>query len=347
MKNKILIIISDNVESSIRTISEDIVHYLSAKFDVDIMTVKKNNPQTVDNIKKLWGNLFSLDKYDIIHLQSAIPISLALIIRTMHPKVYLLATEHDFGWQYFKNTLPLFKSRLLQILLYFGRNVCDKKIYPSYSLLYEITKLKKTNDNFEVVNNGIKDPVTHQIDLDSKMNSKFKIVVSGNYYYSKGIDLVLSIVDKFKDYEFHFFGDVLNGLNETELKNIKKNKTSNIYFHGIKTRKIFLKFLLEEKCIVCIPSRSESFSLVLIEAMAASCPTVVSNIPVFSELTDDNCTSTFDIHDIQSLILSIILVSKKYNHMAINSREMYQNNYTSERMCANYYKLYKKILVGG
>jgi len=343
---KIAIILADNVESSIRIISEDIVSNLPDFYSVDIFSIKYNSSKTTDNIKPLSKYFWRLRRYDIIHLQAAMPISLAMIIRKLHPRAYLLSTEHDFGWKYFRNTLPFIKSSILRLLLYIGRSVCHKNSYPSHSLFHDVTGKQDLGSRYAVVYNGIQDyfSTLEITEVKAKGILLKKIVVAGNYYYSKGIDLILSVVEEFSDIEFHLFGNVLNGLSEKKRKELQyKIARDNVYIYGKVERKVFLDFLKHEECVVCIPSRSEACPLVALEAMSLKHPIVVSDIPVFYELTNKSFAVMFDLENIESLKLSLRQAFAKYEILASNARKMYLDHYTIDKMSMGYDMLYRSL----
>ena len=43
-----------------------------------------------------------------------------------------------------------------------------------------------------------------------KKEQTIRVVAVGNYYYSKGIDLIMSIVNDTPDIEYHLFGNVFS-----------------------------------------------------------------------------------------------------------------------------------------
>jgi len=117
-----------------------------------------------------------------------------------------------------------------------------------------------------------------------------------------------------------------------------------IFIYGKVERQEFIDFLNKKECVVCIPSRSESFSLVAIEAMATSHPLVVSNIPVFNEITNADVSVMFKIDDINSLKLSIEHAFVNYETLSLNGREMFLRKFTVNKMTLDYKKLYREIL---
>jgi glycosyltransferase involved in cell wall biosynthesis len=343
---KIAIILADNVESSIRVLSEDISQNLPEVYSVDIFSIKFNCKKPTEHIKPVFKEFWKFKDYEIIHLQAAMPISLAPLIRLLFPKVKLISTEHDFGWNYFKNTLPLVKRTILRLSLYIGRLCCHKNTYPSFSLFKDVTGMDEINSRYAIIYNGIQDCSQNQNDVQlshSKDTTK-RVIVVGNYYYSKGIDLIMSIVDDMPDLEFHLFGNVFNGLNEEGLKSLQKRiENKNVIIHGKVDRDIFIEFLNQKKCVVCIPSRSEVCPLVAIEAMATSHPLVVSDIPVFYELTNEDVAVIFNLNDVNSLKVSLRHAFVDYKTFARNVRRLYLNNYTVNEMTNKYEKQYKEI----
>jgi L-malate glycosyltransferase len=345
---KLAIIIADNIESSIRIISEDIACKLPNIYAVEIFSIKNNAEYSADHIKPVFANFWKLKDYDIIHLHAAIPISLGILIRLLFRNVKIISTEHDFGWKYFKNTLPIYKSLILRLSLYVGRKLCHKNIYPSYSLLKDVKGKSNLSNSSAVVYNGISDcrqvPKIIQTTPGEKLT--MRVVVVGNYYFSKGIDLIMSIVNDMPEIEFHFFGDVFNGLSEQEYIDIqKKLDNKRIVIHGKIERKEYIDFLNQYKSVVCIPSRSEVCPLVAIEAMAIGRPLVVSDIPVFHEIIDEDVAVIFDLDVIKSLKSSIRLAFDNYNRLSVGARNLFIKKYSVKKMSKQYENHYRQMLL--
>jgi glycosyltransferase involved in cell wall biosynthesis len=344
---KLAIILADNVESSIRVITEDISNNLPKLYSVVIFSIKYNCITPTEHIRPLFRHLWKLKDCDIIHLQAAMPISLTPLIRLLFPKVKIISTEHDFGWKYFKNTLPIYKSLILRLSLYVGRKLCHKNIYPSYALLRYIKAEFDLSDSSAVVYNGISDCSQDPKIIQTTPSEKFtmRVVVVGNYYFSKGIDLIMSIANEMSGIEFHLFGDVFNGLSEQEYIDIqKKLDNKRVIIYGKVGRKEFIDFLNQNKSVVCIPSRSEVCPLVAIEAMATSHPLVVSNIPVFNEITSEDVSVIFDINDTDSLQKSLSRAFAEYNTLSKNGRELFLRNYTVDKMTEQYEIQYRELI---
>jgi glycosyltransferase involved in cell wall biosynthesis len=330
----IAIVIADTNNSSIKTISTSIRNGLKNKCKIRIYAVKQSIYD--HQIQRLTFNIHQLGKYDIIQLHSALPITFSPLFRIIYPKAIIISTEQDFGWKYFKNTLPLHKSILLRILLHFGRLLCHYNTYPSLALMKNVlSKKKQLRMRYRVVYNGIDD-----IDIYKKNVMPQKIVVVGNYYYSKGFDIIIDNLNSLSSYEIHVFGKVGEDKTMQSVSSIQKN----IILHGKVPRDEYLGFIKTNDCIICIPSRTEAFCLVLIEGMSAKCPVVVSNIDVFRELTSPKTAVMFNLEDRYSLASAIKKAQQNHKRITDNAHAIYKKKYTTEAMVKNYHILYNNIL---
>ncbi|MBQ6717873.1 MAG: glycosyltransferase family 4 protein [Clostridia bacterium] len=120
---------------------------------------------------------------------------------------------------------------------------------------------------------------TYQIS-DTKYNLASKTILSvGNLIKVKGFDLAIEaaskIFEKHPDWCWHIYGDGSDG---DEFKQMVKNLSldDNIKFMG---RTNNLTKAYSESAIFVLPSRSEGFGLVLIEAQSYHIPTVAFDVP--------------------------------------------------------------------
>lgn len=131
------------------------------------------------------------------------------------------------------------------------------------------------------------------------------------------------------------------------LKN--ENTDSNILFLGQKER----KEVLEIMCIAdvfCIFSESEGLPLSLQEAMACSMPVVATNVGGIEDLVTDKengllIDSKSSIGKISDTLKRVINLDRKgRNSMAVSSKKIIQNKFTSDVAFKSYKQLIDKLI---
>ena len=128
--------------------------------------------------------------------------------------------------------------------------------------------------NFLTVNNG----------TTSTLNNK-KIIVVASHSYNKGFDLLLQIWSKINvdGWELSVYGKSTPDFKYES--DSKRMGLKNIYFLGTNDN---MELVYEESSILIMPSRTEGFGLVLIEAMSFGIPCVSFDCPSGpSDIIDD------------------------------------------------------------
>lgn len=117
------------------------------------------------------------------------------------------------------------------------------------------------------------------------------LVVSmvGAVRWAKGVDIFCSIAKQMasRGFEFHIYGPIVDdeGATSGQIQKLLEQHTSYLHYHGpvygLSKAQAFL-----QTDILIFPSRQEAYPLVIIEALAAGCWVVSSNVGFISSIRD-------------------------------------------------------------
>jgi glycosyltransferase involved in cell wall biosynthesis len=161
-------------------------------------------------------------------------------------------------------------------------------IVPSQSAKNDVLKFGLRKEVIHIVS------PTVSIKGDRVIKTEFhgNLLFLGQVETWKGIDILIRALSMIKEINFHL--DVVGRYNAKSkyFKYLQKliaqySLENNIQFHGQKTGTA-LKELFQKADIFTFPSRSETFGIVLLEAISFGLPIVASAIPSTCELIKDN-----------------------------------------------------------
>ena len=166
------------------------------------------------------------------------------------------------------NTSSSLKGRISKILMRSQAKKFDRFVVLTPS------NIKEWKENNIV---AISNPLSFTSELISTLQNK-KVMAVGSHSYNKGYDLLLDswrmIEEKYPDWELHVYGKI--DKDETFIKYAQHLALKQVYFHA-PVSDIQLKYA--EASVFVLPSRTEGFGMVLIEAMACGVPCVSFDCP--------------------------------------------------------------------
>jgi len=167
----------------------------------------------------------------------------------------------------------------LDLLFYFRNNILKSFnliITPTdYLKKYYQEKIEKRNikviRNFASINsvNNCK-----KVNF-KKYKNKINLIAICRFVKLKNISNLIEAFKELSEFNLHIYG---SGPEENNYKyQIKKNKSKNIFIHGLKKREEIFQALVEFDCLVNI-STNEGMSFSVLEALAFNKPLILSNI---------------------------------------------------------------------
>ncbi|KOX92732.1 group 1 glycosyl transferase [Haloarcula rubripromontorii] len=176
-----------------------------------------------------------------------------------------------------------------------------------------------------------------------------ELVAIGSLRERKGYDILFEALDRIRqeypDVHLNVFGD---GPLEDDLhEQVKRlDLERNVTFHGYVDQSIVREHLSRARVFIH-PSRSESFSLVRLEAMSTGCPVVVTDISGAREMVRDGeegfvvpIESPGPIADAVTTLLSDYELTRQVSRQA---RDRIEEKYDWRKIAAEYLEVYRSL----
>lgn len=213
--------------------------------------------------------------------------------------------------------------------------------------------------HFEVLPNGVDVGRYSRVISDTRSRVRYggspTVLYVGRLSPHKGIDTLIAaaplVLEEVPEARFVIAGP-------GEISNLKSqivfsSGNSNL---NLGDRFIFLGEISEEKKISLVqkadvfvlPSRSEAFGITVIEAMAAGCPVVVSDIPALTEIVEHKKTGlVFPVDDEKALASQIIKFLSDQDlsrQLSSNAKEEVKEKYDWEKIINRLENIYTQLL---
>ena len=282
------------------------------------------------SIKGDWKTFLYLrkvyNKYqpDVIHVHSS---KAGVLGRLALPQKKIVYTVH--GYDSVRKAFPIFRP-----IEYLMQYMCAAIVGVSR---YDEIKLKedKIQRNVSYIYNGIPEK-EYDVNLHWNIPNRFKktILCVARVTPQKNLDLFLKIAKLLPYYAFVWIGNTEKIEHQFE----------NVFFMGNIPAAGRYCYLCD---LFILTSNYEGLPMTIIEAMSCGKPIVASNVGGISEIVENDkngFVSENDEYSFKAYIESIFASEHTYKNMAENSRKIYQNKLTVEKMVDGYLNIYESII---
>ncbi len=263
----------------------------------------------------------------------------------------VVTTIHDLLWHEYRGvnvtTLPKWKY----ILKYIGyRYIVSQAVKKSVKILVPANTIKQTlvsyyphiEDKIEITKEGVEEEFKTKI-LPTKKKRFQDLLYVGSLYPHKNIHLVINALEILEDYQLKIIGS-RNVFQEQVKRYVKNKKVHNrIEFLGYVPDKE-IKKLYQSSFALVQPSLFEGFGLTGVEAMAAGCPVLASDIPIFHEIYK-NAATFFHPKSVDSFVQAVYaLENTKTQKEKIRNGISVVQEYSWDAMAQKTFAVYKEVI---
>ena len=317
---------------------------LSNSYRDDILNVVKNKSS------KYW----ILDKKDKFSLK--IFFKLKNIFKEVNPKViYSFDFASNVYSRFFINNyikwFPMIRG--LESAFVWWRVIIQKQIFkrannlivPSDALVNKATMYKLMDEDKVIrIYNGTKLESKKKKLSNFKDKKKFIVGVVANFYDEvKGHRYALETIALLpQNFTLEFIGDGV--LQESIQKEAKKIKVINrLKFHGYLEKEQIINLMIERFDVLLVPSISESFGKVIIEAMSVGLPVVATNVGGIPEIILNRKTGCLveskNSGQMALVIEQVVKDEAMYKQFSQNSIKRVEENFDIKTMAKDYFEV--------
>ncbi len=289
---------------------------------------------------KIIKNLYNRENIDIVHLHSCIWGGIGAVSASRKLNIPLVITEHSSYYSRYRVKM------IEKLILRYSFKSANKVISVSNSLREIISKYKS---NIEVIPNMVDcDKVLSIINKKNNLGEEGQFTFLSLCYLkkNKGVDILIRAFSTYfrgKEVKLIIAGD---GPERESLENLSKELgiLEQVEFKGALNRDEVYKVM--SNCnIFVLPSKFETFGVVLIEALANGKPVISTRNGGANDIVTDENGILVDIDDIEGLgkaMVDLKLDYNKYNEEEI--RNSCINKYSKKIITRQLEKVYSELI---
>jgi len=282
------------------------------------------------------------------HNQYNLFFFLKLTSHTLRKKAHILYTNHSYiwhdAWEKIETTI---KKRYFQEV--FCIEHADHVFVLNEQTKRNIVKhLSVSKDKVTLIDNGVNTEIYNNIDVEEKevlkkarkLKDKKVFVQVGSVCDRKNqlasVQLLLPLMKKDESIVFCYAGGIISPEYQASIDQFAKDNgvaDRVIYAGELQPGKQLNEFYNLAEAMI-FPSKAEGFSLVVIEAMSAGVPVVISNTLLFN--LAEKCLRFTDSQDFEHLVQDQILNKDNQQKLAVAARSAVINEYSWDKVAKDY-----------
>ncbi|MEM3561227.1 MAG: glycosyltransferase family 4 protein [Nitrososphaerota archaeon] len=302
-------------------------------FDLDLSC--KFDFRAVFNLIKL----IKENNYDIVHVK-LFPADLFCAITSLFvPKSvkFILSKRSIYNK---RRSIRLYKPIDIFVYSRYKKIICTSNFVKD--------RLLKCFPNLDLKTVVIKNGIIVKNELQDFKHKVYDLLFVGTLEFRKGVDTLIKSVDILRrNHSMNLTVAIVGeGPQKNEYKNLVKNLSleDNVKFLGIR-RDVYELIKLSK--VFILPSRSENFPTILLEAMANGIPVIASDVGGISEVIKDGIDGLLvkpeDPYELADKIKFAINNSEICEELKINAFEKVKREYSIESYTRKALQLYEEV----
>ncbi len=292
----------------------------------------KSTYKTIENLNQIW-------KIDLIHVHFGYPDGIAVRHIAKKLNIRYVITEHQ-------GAIDSFLSNR-----YIGKQILD--VYRQSQQVITVSNFTKKaihtydsslpDSKIKVIPNGVQN---HRFIQCPKKSNPQKLIYIGNLIETKGIHLLIEALSELINENYNLQLSLIGGGNyrkqlEKQVRHL--NLTDSVFFYGVLSAENVARILPEHDILV-LPSFIESFSIVLVEAMACGMPVIATKCGGPEEIVNPETGILVEPKSAEALSDGIKHTIRQWHSFSPQKiQKHYINNYNLQdivdSICNLYYQL--------
>ena len=273
---------------------------------------------------------------------------LKLTSKKMREKCFIAYTNHSYIWHgAWENIKAKVISRYFQEIASM-KNADMIYVLNEHTIDTLVNHIGIDRKKIKLVDNGVNTEVYRPLSKEDKAQFKEKLGLAGKKVYLQigsvcdrknqlgALKLLRPLLTENKNTVFAYVGGIISEEYQEEIMRYTTNNglQNQVIYMGEFTPGKLLNKYYNLADVMVFPSKSEGFSLVIIEAMSAGVPVIVNKDLQFR--LSDECLKYIDEKDFIEIFKHEILDEKKQYEMSQHVREAVIRNYSWDKIANDY-----------